>query len=256
MTNFVTCNDEKGVRWITLNRPEKRNALTQAMYASIIGSIEDANENPSVRVIVLTANGSFFTSGNDLADFASSIALTGEPTPAARFPYVLAEAQKPILVSVNGPAVGVGVTLIAQCDLAFAAESATFRTPFVDLALVPEGASSLMLPAAVGRIRANELLMLGATWSAQDAKAAGLINQIYPIDKLQIEVTAHAENLATKAPGALRKSKAMLALVPTLIQKRIADAELVFAEQLSSSEFGEAISAFMARRPPDFSRFS
>jgi enoyl-CoA hydratase/carnithine racemase len=251
MVHFVTAV----YTWITLNRPEKKNALTQAMYAAVIDHIQDANENANIRVVVLSALGSVFTSGNDLTDFATSVSPAGETTPAAKFPYVLAEAKKPILVSVNGPAVGVGVTLIAQCDLSFASENATFRTPFVDLALVPEGASSLMLPAAVGRLRANELLLLGATWTAADAKAAGLINQVYAQNEIHEKVRAHAAYLATRAPGALRKSKEMLQFDPAVSRKRIAEAEQAFAGQLSSAEFGEAISAFMARRKPDFANF-
>lgn len=156
MSEHVLVSDDAGVRIITIARPEKKNALTQAMYAAIIDALEKGDANPSVRVVVITAQGGVFTSGNDLADFATASAhADAAPSPAERFPSVLTQTAKPIIVAVNGPAVGVGVTMLLQCDLVYAADSATFRTPFIDLALVPEGASSLLMPAALGRARAS-----------------------------------------------------------------------------------------------------
>jgi enoyl-CoA hydratase/carnithine racemase len=130
---------------------------------------------------------------------------------AARFPIALATAQKPVIAAVNGLAVGVGVTLLAQCDLVYAAETANFRTPFIDLALVPEGASSILMPAAVGHQRANELLLLGETWTAQEALAAGLVARLFPADHLHEAVLDRARVIAAKPPGAMRASKGLLA---------------------------------------------
>jgi enoyl-CoA hydratase/carnithine racemase len=157
---------------------------------------------------------------------------------------------------VNGPAVGVGVTMLLQCDLVYAADSATFRTPFVDLALVPEGASSLLMPAALGRARANALLLLGDTWTANDAFAAGLISGVVPASDLMPAAITRARALALKAPGAVRASKALInADAPTILD-HIRHANAVFAERIASPEFAEAAAAFMTRRAADFSTFS
>lgn len=257
MSEYILTADEAGVRVITIARPDKKNALTQAMYAAIIDALEQGDADPRVRVLVIAAQGGIFTSGNDLADFAASSAHSdGAPSPAERFPYVLTQTKKPIIVAVNGPAVGVGVTMLLQCDLVYAADNATFRTPFVDLALVPEGASSLLMPAAVGRARANALLLLGDTWTAEDAFAAGLISGVLPVSDLMTAVMARARALASKAPGAVRASKALVnADAPTILD-RIRHANAVFADRISSPEFAEAASAFMMRRPADFSNFS
>jgi enoyl-CoA hydratase/carnithine racemase len=254
MTDLILVSDNAGVRLVTLNRPEKKNALTQAMYAAMIDAIDSADTDPSVRVVVIAANGPIFTSGNDLADFATG--TSGSDSPAARFPFVLAHAQKPLIACVNGLAVGVGVTMLAQCDLVYASQSARFRTPFVDLALVPEGASSLLLPAIVGRTRANELLLMGETWDANEALSAGLINKIFSDETLLASVLEKANLLASKAPGAIRTSKTMLAISKDKVFERITTAGDLFANQLTTPEFGEAITAFMSRRPADFSRFS
>ncbi|MFN9161094.1 MAG: enoyl-CoA hydratase-related protein [Alphaproteobacteria bacterium] len=257
MSEYIHTADEASVRVITIARPDKKNALTQAMYASIIDALEQGDADPGVRVFVIAAQGSIFTSGNDLADFASSSARAdGAPSAAERFPYALTKTRKPIIVAVNGPAVGVGVTMLLQCDLVYAADSATFRAPFVDLALVPEGASSLLMPAALGRARANTLLLLGDTWTATDAFAAGLISGVVPASDLMPAVMARARALASKAPGAVRTSKALINADVQAILDRIRHANAVFADRIASPEFAEAASAFMTRRPADFSKFS
>jgi enoyl-CoA hydratase/carnithine racemase len=255
MTDNVTIYDEPGVRLIVLNRPEKKNALTQAMYAAINDAIAGTDADPALRVTVIAADGPVFTSGNDLADFAALPWDGGKQSPASRFPFVLATAQKPVIAAVNGLAVGVGVTLLAQCDLVYAAETASFRTPFIDLALVPEGASSLLLPAAVGHQRANELLLLGETWTAQEALAAGLVGRLFPADHLRDAVLDRARVIAAKPPGAIRASKGLLATNTSAVLERIGIAEKLFAERLRTPEFAEALAAFMARRSPDFSEF-
>lgn len=255
MTDHVTIHNESGVRLILLNRPEKKNALTPAMYAAINDAIAGTDADPVLRVTVITADGPVFTSGNDLADFASPSGDGDMQRPASRFPIVLATAQKPVIAAVNGLAVGVGVTLLAQCDLVYAAETARFRTPFIDLALVPEGASSLLMPAAIGHQRANELLLLGETWTAQEALAAGLVARLFPADQLREAVLDRARVIAAKPPGAMRASKSLLATNRAAVLERIGIAEKLFAERLSTPEFAEAMAAFTARRSPDFSKF-
>lgn len=257
MTDHVLVTDDAGVRLITIARPEKKNALTQAMYAALIEALAQGDLDSRVRVFVITAQGALFTSGNDLADFAAGGAgAEGSSSPAERFPFALAETKKPIIAAVNGAAVGVGVTMLLQCDLAYAADTATFRTPFVDLALVPEGASSLLMPAALGKARANALLMLGETWTAQDAFAAGLISGVAPAAELSAAVMARARMLAAKAPGAVRATKSLIGADNPAVLDRIRYANTVFAERVASPEFAEAAAAFMTRRPADFSKFS
>ncbi len=257
MTDNVLVTDDAGVRLITIARPEKKNALTQAMYAAIIEALIQGDADPLVRVFVITAQGSIFTSGNDLADFAVAGArMEGAPSPAERFPFVITETKKPIIAAVNGVAVGVGVTMLLQCDIAYAADTATFRTPFVDLALVPEGASSLLMPAALGRARANTLLLLGEAWTAEQAFEAGLLAGVLPADELEESVIARARVLATKAPGAVRATKALIGADNSIVIDRIRRANGVFAERIASPEFAEAAAAFMTRRPADFSDFS
>jgi enoyl-CoA hydratase/carnithine racemase len=257
MTENVLVTDDAGVRLITIARPEKKNALTQAMYAALIEALVQGDTDPGVRVFVITAQGGVFTSGNDLADFAAAgVRAESSGSPAERFPFALTETKKPIIAAVNGVAVGVGVTMLLQCDLAYAADTATFRTPFVDLALVPEGASSLLMPAALGKARANALLMLGETWTAEDAYAAGLISGIVPAPDLSGAVMARAQMLAAKAPGAVRATKALIGADKSAVLERIRHANAVFAERIESPEFAEAAAAFMTRRPADFSTFS
>jgi enoyl-CoA hydratase/carnithine racemase len=257
MSEHVLVSEDSGVRIITIARPEKKNALTQAMYAAIVDALEQGDADPSVRVVVITAEGGVFTSGNDLADFATANARSdAAPSPAERFPSVLTQTKKPIIVAVNGPAVGVGVTMLLQCDLVYAADSATLRTPFIDLALVPEGASSLLMPAALGRARANALLLLGETWTAEEAFGAGLISGIEPASDLLAAVMNRARMLATKAPGAVRSAKALIGADAPAVLERIRHANSVFGERIASPEFAEAASAFMTRRPADFSRLT
>ncbi len=260
MTNdreLIVIHDHDGVRRIVIDRAERKNALTQAMYATMIAAIEDADASPSIRAIIVTGAGSVFTSGNDLADFAGAgSAPAGKRTPAAQFPFVLDRTQKPLVAAVNGPAVGIGTTMLLQCDLVYAADVATFRTPFVDLALVPEGASSLLMPAAVGRVCANELLMLGETWTAAEAFARGLVTRVFPSERLLDEAIKRASLLASKAPAALRAAKALISAPQETAVARIERAEDAFRNCLNSPEFAEAAQAFMTRRTPNFSRFA
>jgi enoyl-CoA hydratase/carnithine racemase len=256
MNEHILTTDEAGVRVIEIARPQKKNALTQAMYAAIIAALEAGDADPQVRVFVLTGQGGMFTSGNDLADFTANTRADGASSPAERFPYALTQTRKPVIAAVNGPAIGVGVTMLLQCDLVYAADSATFRTPFVDLALSPEGASSLLMPAALGRARANALLLLGDTWTAEEALAAGLLSGVVPAKDLLTSVMARARALAAKAPGAVRASKALIDADAPAVLDHIRLASKVFAERVGSLEFAEAASAFMTRRPADFSKFS
>ena len=178
-----------------------------------------------------------------------------ETPPVERFMRALLNATKPVIAEVDGVAVGIGTTLLMHCDLAYASDRALFKTPFVDLALAPEYASSLLFPARLGRSPASELLLLGDVWGAARAKETGLVSDVFSADQLPGEVRKRAEALAQKSPAALRQAKALMSSEPDSISDRINREGGIFAEMLQSPEFAEAATAFMERRKPDFSKF-
>lgn len=261
MTDHVLASVTRGVLTLTINRPDKKNALTEGMYAALADGIARADEDASIRVILIRGAGSSFTAGNDLADFAaqgakpvSSDADEGE-RPVARFLRMISTARKPIIAQVNGLAIGVGVTMLLHCDLVYAGESATFQAPFVNLGLVPEAASSLLLPQLVGLQRAGELFLLGRRIGAAEALAMGLVAQVFPDEALAAEVEARALELAAKAPNAVRFTKSLMRGQHEAVAQRMAEEGRIFAAQLRSEEVKEAISAFFEKRPADFSKF-
>lgn len=262
MTEHVITAVEKGVLTLTLNRPEKKNALTAAMYGALADGLERAEQDPSIRVTLIRANGDAFTAGNDLADFAAAGSTpvetqSNEKPHVTRFLENLAIAEKPIVAAVNGLAVGVGVTMLLHCDLVYAGASATFQMPFVNLGLLPEAGSTLLLPRLVGLQKANDLVLTGKKIGAEKAEAMGLVAEVLPDAALQAEALARAEALAAKAPTAVKLTKALLKgddRPAVLAQQKKEGAH--FAAQLRSAEVKEAISAFFEKRAPDFSKFS
>ena len=262
MTEHVITAVEKGVLTLTLNRPDKKNALTAPMYGALADGIERADSDPSIRVTLIRARGDAFTAGNDLADFAAAGATPVEPRTnekphVTRFLENLARAEKPLIACVNGIAVGVGVTMLLHCDLVYAGEAASFQTPFVNLGLVPEAGSSLLLPRLVGMQKAADLFLTGRKIGAAKAEAMGLVAEVFADNALQAEAFARAEAIAAKAPGAVRATKALLkAHDREAILARQKQEGAVFAAQLRSAEVKEAISAFFEKRAPDFSKVS
>ncbi len=257
MENLIETEHKERVLLIRLNRPEKRNAITAAMYQTLADILEEAAGNSKIRAVVLTGAGDCFTSGNDLHDFLNH-GLTGgnmQDRPVIRFLRRIATFPKPLIAAVNGAAVGIGVTMLLHCDLVYAVADAALQLPFVDLALVPEAASSLLLPKLAGHHKAAELFMLGAAFSARDAVALGLVNDICPDAALIAQVLQTAQNLAGKPPEALMRTKALMKADQTAVLKAIETESRVFAEQLQSPEAREAIQAFLEKRAPDFSRF-
>jgi enoyl-CoA hydratase/carnithine racemase len=241
-----------GVLTIAFNRPEKKNALTSAMYATLADALEAADTDPAVRVILFTGNGGAFTSGNDLQDFLNN-PPQGDNTPVFRFLRAISTASKPMIAAVSGVAVGVGTTMLLHCDLVYAGESAKLSLPFVNLALVPEAASSLLLPAMVGHHRAAELFMLGEAFTPAAAKEYGIVNAIYPDDRLLAEATAVAVKLAAKPPTAMRLTKQLLKRTKGDVAGQMAAEGEHFRSQLTSAEAREAMTAFFEKRPPKFS---
>jgi len=256
MSDLINLTTQDGILTIQMNRPDKKNALTLDMYTIMAGAMRAAEADPSVRVILFTGAGGNFTSGNDLGDFMISPPV-GKESPVWHFLSALLEAKKPLVSAVTGVAVGIGTTMLLHCDLAYAGESARFILPFINLGLVPEAGSSLLLPRFLGHVRAAELLMLGDAFDAAKAYELGLVNQVVADAEVEALARSKAAQLAAKPPAALRLTKAMLkeghaeSLAATVRQESAR-----FVERLSSPEAAEALQAFMERRVPDFSKFS
>lgn len=245
-----------GIFTITFNRPEKKNAFTLAMYEALVSAFEAADRDPEVRVLLLRGAGGAFTSGNDLADFMHQ-PPTGEDSPVFRFLVALTGARKPIVAAVQGPAVGIGSTMLLHTDLAYAAEDAKLRLPFVSLGLVPEGASSYLLPRIAGPQKAAELLYFAEAFDARTAKEAGLVAEVVPADALEAHARAKAEALAAQPLGALIETKRLLREgVRDQVHQALAREGAKFVERLTSAEAMEAFSAFFEKRKPDFSKLS
>jgi enoyl-CoA hydratase/carnithine racemase len=254
MTEQVLIEKAAGVLTLTLNRPEKKNALTPEMYRAFGGAVAAADEDPEVRVVLIQARGDMFSAGNDLAEFAAlnSGEATGRPA-AQHLLEAIARAKKPLVAAVQGRAVGVGMTMLLHCDLVYVAEEALLSSPFVNLALVPEAASSLLLPARIGHVRAFALFALGEAIDGRTAQAWGLANAALPAGEVQARARAAAEALAARPPQSVQVTKALMRDSAAFVQ-RIEDEFVHFAAQLRSPEAREAFSAFMEKRAPDFSK--
>jgi enoyl-CoA hydratase/carnithine racemase len=244
------------VRTVTFNRPEKKNAFTQEMYGGMADELDAAAADPSIRVVVFTGSGDTFSGGNDVGDFLKVTESDGE-LPAFRFLRLLPQFPKPVLAAVNGPAVGIGTTMLLHFDMVYASSDAAFVLPFARLGLCPEAGSTLLLPRLAGLQRATELLLLGERFDAERAQEVGLVNEVVPPDRLTARVAERAATLAALPPGAVRASKALIreAHRGRLQEAMVREGEL-FRELLASPEAAEALTAFLEKRPPDFERFS
>lgn len=253
MTEFVSASLENHVLSLCFNRPERKNAITLAMYTTLADALNKAATDPAVRVVMLTGAGGNFTSGNDLGDFLAAGPLD-ERHPVVQFLRALLDFPKPVVAAVNGVAIGIGTTLLLQCDLVYADASAKFQMPFVNLGLVPEFASSFLVPRLAGQVAAAELLLLGDSFDAHKAQALGFINGVHT--DLLAHARAQAERLAAQPPAAVRKAKALLrAPVRQTLETVMQNEFGLFAALLAGDEFKEAATAFFEKRKPDFSRF-
>lgn len=254
--NIITRRIGGVVLEISLDKPRAKNALTLAMYTGLSEILLAAQSDASVRVVILRGMGGNFTSGNDLTDFMQSPPVEGEDSPVFRFLRTLVAFEKPIIAAVDGWAIGVGVTMLLHCDLVYAAHDARLQLPFVNLAVVPEAASSLLLPRLIGHARAAELLYFGDPFSAEDAKEMGMINELFEPDQLFDAVAERALRLADKAPQALIETKRLLrrrtAASTQEVEEALVEEGRVFVERLASKEFKEAVSAFFEKRKPEF----
>jgi len=240
---------------IRLDRPEKKNALTRAMYDAMADAFEKADADPTIRVALLTGTGDSFTSGNDISDFQSRAAGGGRSS-ASRFLPTISSMQKPLIAAVNGAAIGVGTTMLMHCDLIVAARSARFVMPFTSLGLVPEAASSLLFPRLLGHQRASALLLLGEPLDAATALAWGFVNRVVDDAVLMDTAREMARRLAALPPQAVRLTKRLIKQGARDVAGRMEEEIHLFRERLASPEAKEAFAAFMEKRKPDFSRFA
>ena len=241
---------------ITIDRPEKKNALTGAMYTALADAVEQGEANPDVRVLLLHGNGDSFTAGNDLEDFVANPWKGQAHPPAVRFITTVVQAKKPIVAAVQGSAAGVGVTILLHCDLVYAADNAKLMMPFVNLGIVPEAGSTVILPALIGHQVAAELLMLGTPISAQRAYELGMVNAVVALEALLPTAMNAAQMLAEKPAAALRATKALMKKAGAAELERALREEVeVIAQRLGSPETREALTAFLQKRKPDFKQF-
>jgi enoyl-CoA hydratase/carnithine racemase len=253
MSEHVRVERGGGLLAITLSRTERRNAITVAMYAALADAIAGAFEDGETRVITIRGEGQDFAAGNDLADFLEVRPGGEEEIPVWRLLRALAECEVPIVAAVHGNCVGIGTTMLLHCDLVIADESARFSMPFVDLALVPEAASSLLFPRLAGRRRAARYLLLCEPFGTDEAEAIGLVSHRAAQGQLDSELEEVTAALLAKPPEALRQTQRLLRRgARDDILERMKVESTVFAERLTSPEVQEAISAFFEKRKPDF----
>lgn len=247
MTEHVRYAVSEGIGRITLARPEKKNAIDAAMYAALGEALRSAGRDGAVRALLIDAEGGAFTAGNDLADFQRE-RPDWHDTPVSRFLGALSEAELPIVAAVDGVAIGIGTTLLLHCDLVVASTEARFQMPFIDLGLVPEAASSMLLPRLVGYQRAAALLLLGEGVDAPTLQSYGLIHSVVAPADLHATALGLAQRLAAKPPEAMRQSKRLLRRPPEPVADRLAAEGAIFAERLRSTEARTAFERFFARR--------
>ena len=240
---------------IEIARPEKKNALTQAMYSAMAEALTAANCDADVRAVLITGQPGIFTSGNDIEDFMQR-PPQGSDTPVARFMQALLDCEKPVIAAVTGGAVGIGTTMLLHCDLVYVSDEARLAMPFVSLGLVPEYGSSLLLPALLGHVKAAEKLMLGEPFSGSDAVDCGIANAVLPAGELVNHARRMAERFNTLPPAAVRETKRLMREPHKARIREVMAAEgALFSSRLRSPEAVEAFQAFFQKRQPDFSKF-
>jgi enoyl-CoA hydratase/carnithine racemase len=256
MTDILT-HAEAGVMTITLNRPEKKNSITQAMYGAMADALVAAGNDSTIRAVVIQGHATVFSAGNDIGDFLNAPPRPSggsHDTPVMRFLYGISGFAKPLVAAVCGPAVGVGTTLLFHCDLVYAGDNAAFSMPFVNLGLCPEAASSLLVPQMMGYHRAAEALLLGEPFMAEAALEVGLVNRIVPPTEANGIAQTQARKLALKPISSLIETKRLMKMgQASQITQRITDESASFGRMLSEPAAREAFTAFLGKRKPDFS---
>jgi enoyl-CoA hydratase/carnithine racemase len=245
MTAHLTVTDEDATRVITLRRPEKKNAITQAMYRAISEAIDTAQANPAIRCIIMSGGPGVFTAGNDLEDFlkdGTSDTEAPRASNAVKFLHSLAHNAKPIIAAVDGIAIGIGTTLLFHCDYVVASTMATFST------LVPEGASSLLAPRAMGHQRAFAMLVMGRTLGAEEARLAGFVNAVVPPGHTEAEARKVAHEICALPAEAVAISRKLVRPSPEELTRRIDQESQLFGERMRSTEAVAAFKAFFSRK--------
>lgn len=244
----IRIEDAGGVRHVVIHRPEKKNAFTGAMYTDLAAALAAADEATEVRCVLLEGAGGAFTAGNDLNDFAANPPRDAASAPVFRFLHALVAFSKPLIAAVDGAAIGIGSTLLLHCDLVFASDRAKFAFPFVNLALVPEAGSSVLLSERVGAAKAYEWLLLGEPIDAAEAERAGLVTKVLPQGELTAYARSRAELMATKPPEAVRLTKKLIRDPQREATTAAIDREAAaFAERLQSAEAQAMFAAFLSR---------
>ncbi len=243
---------------LSFNRVARKNSITTTMYTVLADALEQAAQDAAVHVVLIQGDASVFTAGNDIADFIAQIEAPIEPPqlapPLMRFLRLLAAFPKPLVAAVCGPAVGIGTTLLFHCDLVYAGNNAKFTMPFVDLGLVPESASSLLVPQMLGYHRAAEALMLGEPLLVETAREVGLVNRVLPPAEANAFALEQARKLAHKPLSALIETKRLLKLAQqSAVQQRLKEESESFGRMMRGPAAREALTAFMEKRKPDFS---
>lgn len=241
---YVKITRDGAVLCVTFDRSDKKNALNRAMYMAATGALRQAGGDPSIGAVVFTGSGGVFTAGNDIADFLDASAEPGE-FPAFTFIKTLAACQTPLIAAIEGIAIGIGATMMLHCDLVYVAPGTVFRLPFVDLGLVPEAASSLLLPRRVGMAKAAELLLLCESFDAGEAVRLGLANAIVPASELRGFAIERAGRLATKPRAAIAATRRLMRGDGEEILARIEDEARLFSTALRSAEACAAFAAFL-----------
>ncbi len=256
MSDHIIIEQQDGVLQLILNRPDKKNALSNAMYETLCEQLIRAQDNAQVDVVLIRSANADFTSGNDLKDFAAVNQGTADLSnlPVLRLLRLVVGFDKPLVAAVKGLAVGIGTTLLLHCDFVVAGKSATFQLPFVQLGLVPEFASSYLLPQLAGKARANMALMLGEPFDADTANQMGLISRLVADEAVDAEALKICRKLCMLPPQALRNTKALIQPqeMQTHLLNVIERESKIFGKQLQSSEHREALSAFFEKRTPNF----
>ncbi|MFZ6721421.1 enoyl-CoA hydratase [Undibacterium sp. Ji49W] len=256
----ILTHKENGILTINFNRPEKKNAITQAMYQAMADALRDAETDVTVRAILITGKPEIFTAGNDLEDFmknSGSIASPDNLPPVYQFMQALNELGKPVIAAVSGAAVGIGTTLLMHCDMIYLADNARLSMPFTQLGLCPEFASSMVFQQIVGYQRAAEKLMLGEAFSAQEAFEMGFVNKVLPLEELLPYAQQQAAKLVALPAASIRVTKRLMkGNQPAAISAKMLEENKHFAAMLSGPEAKEAFMAFFQKRKPDFSQFN
>jgi enoyl-CoA hydratase/carnithine racemase len=250
--NPILSHFENGVLTLTLNRLEKKNSLTSAMYAELVQALDSAQSDPQTKVVLIQGHETVFSAGNDIADFLQQPA-SSEDSPVFRFLRGIAVFPKPLIACVCGPAVGIGTTMLFHCDLVYAGDNAAFSMPFVNLGLCPEAGSSLLAAQLMGHQRAAEALLLGEPFLAETALEMGLVSRVLPPTEVNAYAQQQALKMATKPMSSLMETKRLMktGLTPQVLE-RIQQEGLAFGRMLKEPAAIEAFSAFMEKRKPVF----